>query len=301
MAYTETQLNFLLSNSLLYDEKLVIADAKLFESINNFYLIDNVKTLLNCTLDMYFEYLEHVNSFSNTQQMTILKALKQTEIIDNHCVERENVYLLREYMETRHGYAVDYLSNNLIKLNKDLNNNLLLKSHEILMRGTNNSCSLEGFRKDNKTCVRFIKNNINIIRFLPISYDEIVNILPLFYDFFNNKGSKPEDIFIIPFLSQLLLATFQLFYDGNTRLSRTLSHVKILDITNHFSDFDFSTPALYYSKQILPYIDKYRDLIYKFVSNPINNNLNEWIKFNLYRVMDQIYYNENNLDLIRKR
>jgi len=299
MAYTKQQLDYLTDNSLLFNNKLVIADINLFNNVYDFNLSDFNKSLIEDVLKMYFDYLKILNQYSSSYLKNILKTLKLSEIIDNHSNQSENIDLLKKYMEFNNGYTIDYLLNN--SESNNLDNNILLKSHEILMQGTNNSNFTTGFRNNNNAFVRFLDNNgNNVIRYFPLAYDEIPKVLPLLYEYYNKPSDNLEDIFIVPLIVHLLIASFQFFNDGNTRLARTISQVKIFQLTNALTEYKLMSPALYYSKQLIPYIDQYRDLIYNFVLNPNNDNINNWLKFNLYRIMDQLYYYENNMALIRK-
>ena len=63
----------------------------------------------------------------------ILKALMNTETIDNHSLEREDINLLRDYYENHHSTAIRYLTKKLMNENQPLNENIIKKAHEILM------------------------------------------------------------------------------------------------------------------------------------------------------------------------
>lgn len=301
MAYSKLDIENIMKNAILFDNKLVIANSQLFDSIQEVELTDEVKRLIDCVNEMYNDYIQSLKQFDEKDLLLIFQAFKQNEIVDNHAIERENPFLLREYMQTRHGYAIDYLIKKLFKEKNTLNSSILTKTHEILIRGTSNSNQILGYRKNNQAYVSFIKNGITCVRYFPISYDEINDVLPLIFDYFNAPLTKESDLFVIPILIHLILAALQLFYDGNTRLARTLAHLKLFLLDNELSTLPVTQPILYYSKQIFPYFDQYRDLIYQFVLNHDNESLNNWIKFNLYRIMDQLYLNDNSLNLVRKK
>ena len=301
MAYKQDEINNITKEYPLYNNKFVVANINLFKVINNFELNSFNEELIKNVLEIYDDYIRVLYEFPKYINR-ILKNLKTTEIVDNNTLEHENINLLIEYMETKHSYTVDYLLKKFINVKNPLDVKAILKCHEILMRGTNNSNFKEGFRKDNTAFIKFTdQNNNSYAKFFPISYDEINEAIHLFLKYYNKQIEKDEDVFLIPIISQLLLSSLQVFYDGNTRLARTLTNVKIYELSKDLKNYNINSPVLFYSRQIMPYRSEYRDLIYQFVLNPSNETINNWIKFHLYRIMDQLFYTEDSLTLIRAK
>ena len=302
MSYTKKEL-FSLGASLneLADLRKRIVDNRIFDYIDDLVLDDRTINQLEFTLELYQEYLKFLQTFSKTNLEKILKGLRNTEVIDNHIVERENYNWLIAYQETHHSTVINYLIKKLLTDQEVLNPTILAKSHEILMRGTSNEDNiLQKFRRNNQHFVGYHENEKNVIMFLPISYDEIKLSLQLFCDYFNQTESNMNIAYVKPFIIHGLLAALQFFEDGNTRVARSMQHIKIFQITREIFQVPFNLPALYFSKTYIPYRKEYRDMICKIAIEPSMTTWNQWILFNLRKVQDQIYFNENNLERIRK-
>ena len=302
MSYTKKEL-FSLGASLneLADLRKRIVDNRIFDYIDDLVLDDRTINQLEFTLELYQEYLKFLQTFSKTNLEKILKGLRNTEVIDNHIIERENYNWLIAYQETHHSTVINYLIKKLLTDQEVLNPTILAKSHEILMRGTSNEDNiLQKFRRNNQHFVGYHENEKNVIMFLPVSYDEIKLSLQLFCDYFNQTESNMNIAYVKPFIIHGLLAALQFFEDGNTRVARSMQHIKIFQITRDIFHVPFNLPALYFSKTYIPYRKEYRDMICKIAIEPSMTTWNQWILFNLRKVQDQIYFNENNLERIRK-
>lgn len=302
MAYTKDELLSLGAKlEDLADLRKRIADIRVFDYIDDIVLDDRALGQLEYTLELYQEYLDLLQTFSKTNLEKILKGLRNTEVIDNHVVEREKYDWLINYQETHHSTAINYLIKKLFNEEEQLNPTILAKTHEILMRGTSNEEEiLLKFRKGNQHYVGYRENDHVTIEFLPISYDEIKQALQLFCSYYNQQESDANIAYVKPFIIHGLLASLQVFEDGNTRLARSIQHIKMFQVTRDLFQIPLDLPALYFSKTYIPYRKEYRDLICKIALNPSFETWNEWIIFNLRKVQDQIYFNENNLKRTRK-
>ncbi len=302
MPYIKTELlNLGVKAEDLFAIREKIVDVRLFDYVDDIKLDDNTKGQLEYTIELFQEYLNLLQSFNKTTLEKILKALRNTEVIDNHVVERENYNWLISYQENHHSTAINYLIKKLFVESEPLNPYILSKSHEILMRGTSNEDEISlKFRKSNNHFVGYQENGENIIEFLPISYDEIKLSLILFCDYYNQTEHDLNIAFIKPFIIHGLLASLQLFEDGNTRVARSMQHIKMFQITRDLFQANFTLPAIYFSKTYIPYRKEYRDFISKIASNPTTNVWNEWIRFNLRKLQDQLYCNDEVLKRTRK-
>ena len=228
-----------------------------------------------------------------------------SEIIDNHVLERENVNFLRIYNETHHSTVIRYLVRKLLKENTPLNDAIIKKAHEILMRGTSNENTInEGFRTNNHHYVGYIEDNKPVINYFPISYDDIKESTLLVCKYFNTPIKDEEELFIKPFIMHGLIAVLQVFEDGNTRLARCFQHITLQDLTNKTISnnlFELPLPAIYFSKNYVPYRKEYRELLASIALNPNNEAWNEWISFNLHRMQDRIFANEESLALLKRK
>lgn len=133
MAYTKEDL-FYLGVTDLQSARKKIVDISLFDNIDNIKLSDKTKKDIEFTKEIYIDYLKDLEEFKETDREKILKALMNTETIDNHSLEREDISLLRDYYENHHSTAIRYLAKKLMNENQSLNENIIKKAHEILMQ-----------------------------------------------------------------------------------------------------------------------------------------------------------------------
>lgn len=302
MPYTKKELMALGANlQNLSDYRKKIVDISVFDYVDDISLTDKVKGQLEYTLELYQEYLDLLQSFSKTNLEAILKGLRNTEVIDNHVVEHENYDWLKAYQENHHSTAINYLIKRLFVLQEPLNPNILNKAHEILMRGTSNEDDiLLKFRQNNEQYVGYCENKELVVEFLPIAFQDIKLALNLFCDYYNQHETDEDILYVKPFIVHGLLASLQLFEDGNTRVARSIQHIKMFEVTRELFQIPFTLPALYFSKTYMPYRKEYRDFICKIALEPTVDTWNEWIAFNLRKVQDQIFFNESNLSRTRK-
>lgn len=304
MSYTKEDLEYFQVKDLK-EAREKIVDVRLFDYIDDIKLNNDVERLMNFTKELYLEYIEEILKYNKETQETILKALMNSEIIDNHGLERENVNFLRIYNETHHSTAIRYLVRKLLKENILLNDAIIKKAHEILMRGTSNGNTInEGFRTNNHHYVGYIEDNKPVINYFPISHDDIKESINLLCKYFNTPITHEEELFIKPFIMHGLIAVLQVFEDGNTRLARCFQHITLQDLTNKTIGndlFELPLPAIYFSKNYVPYRKEYRELLASIALNPNNEAWNEWISFNLHRMQDRIFANEDSLTLLKRK
>lgn len=302
MAYTKQELLYLgVKLEELADVRRKIVDLRVFDYIDDLSLDNRTLNQLDYTVELYLNYLNFLLSFSKSNLEKILIGLRNTEVIDNHVVEHENYNWLLTYQETHHSTAINYLIRKLFIEEEKLSPAILSKAHEILMRGTSNEEDISlKFRKNNHQYVGYPDQDKNIIEFLPISHHEIKLALNLFCDYYNQSETNSNRAYVKPFVIHGLLAALQMFEDGNTRVARSIQHVKMFQVTRELFSVNLNLPALYFSKTYIPYRKEYRNLIGKIALEPTNQTWNEWIGFNLRKVQDQIYFNEENLKRTRK-
>lgn len=305
MSYTKEDLEYFQVKDL-QDARKKIVDVRLFDYIEDLNISKENEKLMNFTKELYEDYLKEILGYSKETQEEILKALMNSEIIDNHTLERENVNFLRIYNETHHSTAIRYLARRLLKDGTPLNDAIIKKAHEILMRGTSNESIInEGFRTNNHHYVGYIEENKPVINYFPISYDDIKESITLLCKYFNTPITKEEELFIKPFIMHGLIAVLQTFEDGNTRLARCFQHITLQDITNKTigttDNFELPLPAIYFSKNYVPYRNEYRELLANIALNPNNEAWNEWISFNLHKMQDRIFANEESLVLLKRK
>lgn len=209
MAYTKEDL-FYLGVTDLQSARKKIVDISLFDNIDNIKLSDKTKKDIEFTKEIYIDYLKDLEEFKETDREKILKALMNTETIDNHSLEREDINLLRDYYENHHSTAIRYLTKKLMNENQPLNENIIKKAHEILMRGTSNeSIVYSGYRDNNKYYVGYVEDGQKIINFLPICHEEIKEAMQAFINYYESTITEEFDLLAKPFIIHGLLATMQ--------------------------------------------------------------------------------------------
>ena len=306
MAYTKEELNNLgITDSS--DARQKIVDLSLFDNIESISLSDKTKRDIDYTKDIYVEYLQKLSEFKESVIERILKALMSTETIDNHFLERENINLLMDYSETHYSTAIRYLVKKLITENQPLNDQIIKKAHEILMRGTSNASEINsGYRSSNNHYVGYVENGERIINYLPISHEDIKEAMQIFFSYYDANITSELEVFTKPFIIHGLLAALQVFADGNTRMARTLQYVKLQTLTNEIivpeSNLKpFELPAIYFSKNYLPYRYEYRKLIEEIALDPRSEKWNSWIEFNLHRMQERIYAMDNSMMILSRK
>ena len=300
MAYTREDLRNL--NILEEDFKHIpVASLDLFNKIGNIKYSQKAISEIDYTKDIYLEYLSDIQTLDETLKHNLLKNFKNADIFVNHTLEREDYEALRRYNETHNSIAIDYLLRRLVNENRPLTEQLIKKAHEILMRGTSTDLeAFSGIRTSNSHIVGYNDDGKEVIQFLPISHDEIEWALAYLCAYFNCPENADE-LLTQPVLTHGLVASLQIFKDGNTRFGRTLQYLKLYMLTKKFYDDALNMPALYFSKAYIPYLGQYRNLIADLVKNNDDETWNSWIIFNLRRMQDQIFVNQEALKLERIR
>ena len=137
------------------------------------------------------------------------------------------------------------------------------------------------------------------IRYFSLPYTDIDEAIDKTLNFYNSDYYN-ENLFLQPQIIHGLIASLQMFDDGNTRYARILQNIKLHELTNRQYDDSFEGPTLYGTRAYFPFRDKYRELIGNLATNPDNDNWNEWFDFNLNRMEDQVYFLDNKLEQYRK-
>jgi len=278
--------------------KYPIADIHLFNHLSHIKLNGQSKNAYSETLFQYKNHLKKFQELSSAFKEYYLKLLKRADVIDNQRLEKENSFLIALYQQSCNHYAIDYLLSF-----DELNNDRLKCAHGILLEGTSHkSIDAYDYRHYNRTYVGTVKNGVRNIQYFPADCKEIPSLMEYFISYYNEFNPKEEYLFLQPIIAHGLLSSLQVFDDGNTRLSRLLQHIKLMQLTNEVYQMNLTSPLLYATRTYFPYRNEYRYYISQLAKDANNENWNKWILFNLYRFQDQIYVNEENLEkLLTKR
>ncbi len=274
-----------------------VVNLKIFDSIRDLEISEYVLGHIDYTNELYNQYLYTILSLPSEKQEPFLRAIKSSEIIDNQVLEKEDSFLISIYMQMSQENTIDYfLHNSHPKLVK----NTFIEGHKRLLKGTKSQCfANKDYRTDNEAFVgRWTNGELNI-RYFSLPYTDIEEAIDQVVDFFNSD-SYCEYLFIQPQIIHGLIASLQMFDDGNTRYARILQNIKLFQLTNQKYNYSFISPALYGTRAYFPFRDKYRELIGNLAIEPTTEHWNEWFDFNLNRMEDQIYFLEQKMEQYQK-
>lgn len=248
--------------------------------------------------ETYCEYLDKLEEIQKLDLKRVLKLFKGADIIDNQKLEKEDSFLISVYMQIQKEHAIDY-----ILKSTNLDTDSLLEAHGMLLDGTSSSKKFDNFhyRMNNRRVVGAWVNGVRHIDYFPIPYDEIDTAMNEFLDYYQENETREEYLFIKPFLIHGMLASLQVFDDGNTRFGRLLQHVNLFHQTNSILNKDFSNPTIYITRMYYQYYQKYRELIKELVTDCNNDVLIEWGIFNLRRLEEQIWNNSSNVEKVLRK
>ena len=290
-------------NKLEQEGKTKRTDLSLLEAGQNFKLDDNNAFDISYIYDAYVFYLQLIPRLGGMQE-AFLKALKHEEIKRNQALENVDPFLIQVFMNSHHRSATNYAIKAKIE-NKDLTSLDLRRIHKILLNGLADDNTKSDFRSDNTSFVGTWQTKTRIdhieeVSYLPLDYHLIDEAVAAVLNLYNQrKVTEAFDVLINPILIHGLIASWQMFRDGNTRLARILANVSLWDLTNNSLDTPpIMAPALYTSEALfnLNQRNYYRDLIKNIAINPNNETLNAWVKFNLSLIEKQIQLNQKRIE-----
>lgn len=283
--------------------KYKIADLSIFKDFSKIKITENLLDHIKYTTELLEEYLNAVMELEdkNPGLKEYLTALKVGDIVDNQSLEKENSFMIGLYFHVNRDKAIDILMN-YIKNDQTITPEKIYQIHDNLLYGT----SSEGktlIRNTNEKFVGRFENGQRIIDYFPIDYKDIEeatkNIAQLYNDRLNI--SDIDNVFLQPFLIHGLFGALQIFNDGNTRMGRLMQHTLIWQLINEKLNFDFNEPPIYATRSYYPYRSQYRNLISSLVTQNDDESWIKWFDFNLNRVEDQIYMNNENINEIKRR
>ena len=272
---------------------------KLLESAQNIKLDDYNKYLLEETTERYEEYLRELQGFDERNLRNFLDTIRRHEIENNHRTESMSRFMISFYSQLMEKDSLTKLVE-LLNERKELNKEDIKNLHKILMEGTDCEIGSDDYRKtDTKFVGAFNADGSKRIDYMPIPSDTIEECMESVISMLN----EPVDgnVFVNPFIVHGLIAVMQPFDDGNTRTSRLLQHGKIWTSTNAFYGTSFEQPTIYLSENYLFSKKQYRELITKLALEESDEAWNQWIKYNMFRVDEQLNYLGNNVTQLKRR
>ena len=266
----------------------------LLKSVNNIKLDDSTKKMLKDVQDYYMDYLEDVKKLSPDLRRIFLNTIKEADVLDNQSMEKEDSFLISIYKQVqKDNYAVD----NIRKIDTFTPESLVEIHSDLLKYTSSNSDDMKGFRDNDHKYVGYIDNDTNekVVEYFLINSSEVKKVANMICDYINEPEEEEDDsIFIKPIIVHALIAAYQMFNDGNTRLARLVQHELIRRNTNGLGE-NFELPTFYATRLYYPLRSVYRGLITKLVLNHDDEAWNEWFKFNIRTFDNSIAVNYDNI------
>lgn len=286
-------------NKLIITKQYPIVDLNIFDYPTQLNPSEQIKGLIEYTLEIYNDLLNDINLLGDYLKNKYLLTLKNADLIDNQAIEKENTFLITLYSTIANKHAIDTLIDNY---DKPLTKEELIQIHEQLLTGTSSEKKI-GLRTNNLKFVGTWNNSERNIQYFPILEQNIDQALDKLIQLYNSNTNNTNiyNSILNPIIYHGLIATLQLFKDGNTRLARLIQHAELWKQTNKIVDTPIELPIIYASRQYYAYRDEYRNLIKNIAINPDEEAWNNWIKFNLKRIQDNIYTNTANIQTLKTR
>ena len=276
--------------------EIATVSLKIFDSIYSLPFSQFVVDHENDTEELYTNYINDVIELNGDNFISYLNAIKSVEIVDNQSLEKEDSFLMSLYMQTERTNAIDFLINNGVTLNRDA----FINAHKLILKGTSSQkFSEKDHRTDNEAFVVRIENGNPKIRYFALPYTDIEEAINKIIEFYNSEIYN-DRIFFKSQIIHGLVASLQLFDDGNTRYARILQNIKLSELTNKKYNKHLPLPALYGTRAYFPNRSKYRELIGNLAINPNYENWDAWFNFNLNRAEDAIFFIDNKLASYKK-
>ena len=277
-----------------------IVDLTIFDYLDQLQASESLKGKIEYTMDIYQDLIKEIKKLPPELKLKYLLTLKNADVIDNQVLEEEDSFLVSLAQNMNSTTALDIAINHY---GKEFTKEDFIYLHDYLLTGTSSS-DKQGIREDNLKFVGTWENGEKNIQYFPIISDDIDKALTKFLNYYNSNIDNTEkeyDAVLKPIIYHGLIAALQLFKDGNTRFARTIQHVELWGMLNNIVDKGIEMPIVYPTRQCFPFRNKYRDLIKNIAVQNSEEAWNEWFNFNLLRIQDNIYKNEQNIELAKQR
>ncbi len=278
--------------------KYPVAGLYLFDTVDRIKMSDYLENHLEYTEEIMNAYLYEISELNdkNPGLKEYLKTIKLQDIKTNHCLEKENSFLVDMYMQLPQETAIDKLIKYANK-EKNITQKDIFKIHHALLYGTQAENDTSIRTSNEKFVGELSSTGERIIHYFPIDYHDVKNAAKKLAELYNIRLSNEvfDNVFMQPFLIHGLLGALQMFTDGNTRMGRVMQHALMWQLINEKTDFNFELPPIYVTPSYYPHRDEYRKLIANICKQNDSEAWNKWFDFNLYRLEDQIYTARENV------
>lgn len=280
------------------DSGVPIVDLEIFNCLGQLNISNLITNMAEYTYELYLNLVKEIIDLEPKLMKKFLIQLKKADVIDNQSMEKEDSFLISLYNSLEEKSAIDLLIENY---GKKLNKDKLVTFHDNILKETSSREKI-GLRTNNLKFVGSWENGNRKIQYFPILDSQINDAINEFLKFYNsniNLISQESDIFLKPIVYHGLLAALQLFKDGNTRFARTFQNVEIWGLFNTQLEKKLDLPVLYASRQYFPYRGEYRNLLKNIAINKDEEAWNNWISFNLKRLQESLYVDEQRIETIK--
>lgn len=285
---------------LISEGKYSIVDLTIFDYLDELQASERLKGKIEYTMDIYQDLIKQIKDLPPELKLKYLLTLKNADVIDNQVLEEEDSFLISLAQNMDSTTALDIAINHY---GKEFTKEDFIYLHDYLLAGTSSS-DKQGLREDNLKFVGTWENGERNIQYFPIISDDVDKALTKFLKFYNSNIDNTEkeyDAVLKPIIYHGLIAALQLFKDGNTRFARTVQHVELWGMLNNIVDKGIEMPIIYATRQYFPFRNQYRELIKNIAIQNSEEAWNEWFNFNLHRIQDNIYKNEENIQIAKQR
>lgn len=280
-----------------------VAKLEMLDKIYELEMTSKLNSHIEYINEIFMQYLEELMELSGQKPglSEFLKAIRLEDVKANHCLERENPFLISLYSQmtktTMMGRLIRYAKND-----KELTGKDIFSLHNTLLNGTIS----EGFssvRMDNHTFVGGYVNGVMEIDYFPLDYKDIKGAANALASIYNSRLDNElyNNMFIQPFLLHGLFAALQMFKDGNTRMGRVMQHALLWRYIGMYTEYQFDSPTIFATQSYFPYRKQYRDKVNDLVINGDNDSWYKWFEFNLDRIEDTIDFNKQNINELKRR
>lgn len=299
----ETHERLLELEKLRNSGEYAVAKLEMLDRVHELEMTSKLNSHIEYLNEVFIEYLDELMELDGHKPglLEFLKAIKFEDVKANHCLERENPFLISLYSqmtkETMMGRLIKYAKNDKKLTGKDI-----FSLHNTLLDGTIS----EGFssiRTDNNTFVGGYVNGVMEIDYFPVDYNDIRDSADALANIYNYRldGDFYNNLFIQPFLLHGLFAALQMFKDGNTRMGRVMQHALLWKYIGTQTEYRFDSPPIFATQSYFPYRKQYRDKVKDLVIVGDNNSWYRWFEFNLDRIEDTIDFNKQNIKELKRR
>ena len=287
-------------NKIISEGKVPIVDLNIFNYLDQLQASESLKGKIEYTMEIYEDLINQIKNLPPELKLKYLLTLKNADVIDNQVLEKEDSFLISLAQSMNPMSALDIA---ISHYGKEYTKEEFIYLHDFLLEGTSSN-DKKGLREDNLKFVGTWDGNEKNIQYFPILSDDIDKALTKLLNYYNSNIDNTEkeyDAVLKPIIYHGLIAALQLFKDGNTRLARVIQHVELWGMLNNMVDKGIEMPIIYATRQYFPFRNQYRQLIKDIVVQNSEEAWNEWFNFNLRRIQDNIYKNEENIEIAKQR